>query len=499
MTPPPRESGDPAAAPDQRKRLRPEEVRRRAARGIAQLAARGVAIRALGFIGNVVLAKLLTPADFGAVAIGTTVLVFLAVISDGGLGAALVRGDHTPSRGIFEELLGFQLGVAIAVTLIAVAVAPLFGTPGWITAVMTASFCISVFRSAGFIQLDRELMFRQVAMTDVLEMVAYLAWSITAVALGAGVWGLATAAIARAVASTCFVLHVSPMRVLRPRFRITELRPLLGFGVRFQAINIVNLIRDQGLNLGVLAVGGLGTLGIWSMAWRFIQVPFLLFESLWRVSFPAMARLIEAGEDPRPAVEHMLTRSAVVTGAMMCTLVGATPGLIPAIFDPEWHPIVDILPWACAGLVISGPISVSIAGFLFARGDARTALRAALQHTVAALALGIALLPLIGPTALGIGIFAASLIDGAVFGIRAVRGFDIAIVTALAVPTVTAVTAAAAGWAIADLVHPAAAGAVAGGVVALAIFLGGLALLSPRALRDTMGMAARSLRVSAAS
>ena len=59
------------------------------------------------------------------------------------------------------------------------------------------------------------------------------------------------------------------------------------------------------------------------MAYRFIQIPFLLFESLWRITFPGMARLIEAGEDPRPVVERMLTRSAVLTGAIMCALVGS--------------------------------------------------------------------------------------------------------------------------------------------------------------------------------
>jgi O-antigen/teichoic acid export membrane protein len=212
-----------------------------------------------------------------------------------------------------------------------------------------------------------------------------------------------------------------------------------------------------------------------------------------------MARLIEAGEDPRPTVEHMLTRSSVVTGAMMCTLIGATPALIPAVFDPEWNGIVDVLPWACAGLLISGPISVSVAGFLFAQGDARTALRAAIIHSAAALVIGIALLPVIGDTALGLAIFAASLIDGVVLGTRSARGYQIRFLRALLVPTSVAVAAAAGGWAIAELVRPDVAGAIAGGTVALAGFLGGVALLSPSALRDTIGMASRALRPSPAS
>jgi O-antigen/teichoic acid export membrane protein len=498
VTTPPGESADSDAVQDEAERLKPDEVRRRATRGIAQLAARGVAIRALGFIGNIVLATLLTPSDFGAVAIGTTVLVFVTLISDGGLGAALVRGDHRPTRLMFEQLLGFQLAIAVGVTLVAVGLAPFFGRTGWITAVMTASFCVAVFRSSGFVQLDRNLMFRQVAIIEVIEMTAYLTWAIGAVLLGAGVWGLATASVARAIVATGFVLRAAPMRVLRPRFRLTEIRPVLGFGVRFQAINLVGLLRDQGLNVGIAAVSGLGTLGIWSMAYRFIQIPFLLFDSLWRVTFPAMARLIEAGEDPRPAVENMLTRSAVVTGAMLCTLVGATPALIPAVFDPQWHPIVDVLPWACAGLLVGGPISVSVAGFLFARGDATTALRGAVVHTIAALSIALALLPVIGITALGLGVFASAFVEGVVLGIRAARGYQIGIIRPLLVPIVMGVAGGAAGWAAAALLMPHIVGAVVGGAVAITVFVGGVALLSPSALRETIDMARRSLRAAPA-
>src|SRR3954471_24353823 len=126
---------------DEQPRLGGDEVRRLAARGAVLLAARGVAIRALGFVGNVILAQLLTPADFGAVAIGTVLIIFVALVSDGGLGAALVRGDHRPTRLIFEQLLGFQLAIAVGITLLVTAIAPFFGRPGWIAAIMTSSFC----------------------------------------------------------------------------------------------------------------------------------------------------------------------------------------------------------------------------------------------------------------------------------------------------------------------------------------------------------------------
>lgn len=485
----------PGASPAQAEApFQTDEVRRRATRGAALLTARGLAVRGLSAGGAVVLARLLTPADFGAVAIGSAIVVFVSLVSDGGLGMALVRGDHKPSRLVFEQLLGLQLAIAVGVTLLVLAAAPVSGRPGWIAAVMTASFCIAVFQTPGTIHFERDLMFRQLAAIEVAENVAYVAWAIATVLLGAGVWGLATASVVGTLVATGLTLRMAPGQIVRPRLGLTAIRPLIAFGARFQAISVVNLIRDQGLNIGITAVAGLGTLGVWTMAYRFIQVPFLIFETLWRVTFPAMARLIEAGEDPRAAVQNILMRSAVVTGAVLSALVGATPALIPAIFERQWHQIVNILPWACAGLLVGGPVSVAVAGFLLARGDAATALRGALLHTAASLILALTLLPVIGVTALGLSVLASSAVEGAVLGTRAAKAYQVRIVRPLVIPTLAGLVAATIGWITAEHVAPLALGAVAGAGVALGVFLGALRTLSPQALWGTVDMVNRSIR-----
>jgi PST family polysaccharide transporter len=481
----------PADAPP---RLQAADVRRRAASGTGLLLVRGVAIRAVGFVGNIVLARLLVPADFGIAAIGSAVIVFINLAADGGLGAALIRGDHNPSRLVFEQLLGLQLAVAAALTVATIALGPLLGRLGWAVAAMTSTSTIAVLGTASSVYLERNLMFRQLARIDVINSLAYMVWAIPAAALGAGVWALVTANIVQVALATALYLAYSPLRVLRPRRSISEIRSLLPFGVRFQAINAVNLIRDQGLNVGVAAVAGVGTLGVWTMAYRFIQVPFLLFGSLWRVTFPGMARLIEAGEDPRPAVERLLSTSAIATAAIVCALVGSTPALVTAVFAHRWHGIVDVLPWACGGLLVGGPISVAVAGFLFAHGDASTVLRSAVLHTTAALALGLGLLPVLGITALGISALASALMEGAVLGRRAARSHQVRIISPLIVPTAASIPAASIAWWVAGLVHPAGLGAAAGALTGLAIYLLLQAIAGREALRRSVSAISTTVR-----
>ena len=91
---------------------------------------------------------------------------------------------------------------------------------------------------------------------------------------------------------------------MRPRWSWSALRPVLGSGLQFQAAAVAGIAREQLVNVGVGIVGGLATLGVWNLAWRVIQVPMLLLLTVGRVAFPALARLLDAQEDPRRALER---------------------------------------------------------------------------------------------------------------------------------------------------------------------------------------------------
>lgn len=465
--------------------LEAEEVRDRAKRGAMLMALRGIAIRILGFVGNLALARFLTPGDFGVVAVGAAIMMFGSYLYDGGFGAALIGGGFVATRRTYEQLLGLQLAIAVGVSALVAVVAPMVaGRTGWVTAMITSALCFGVIGLPGIIHLERNLMYRELAMIEIARSLTLSVWSVALAVAGAGVWSLASAYVFQAACGTLIVFRLSHLGRLRPRLGLSELRPLLGFGSQFMAMNFVNLIRDQGLNIGIAAVASYETLGVWTMAYRFIQIPYLLFESLWRVSFPAFARLMEVGVDPRTAVDRLMARSAVVTGLIICTLVGSLPALIPALFKPAWQPIVSILPWACAGFLVRGPVYIAVAGLLAAKGDAATGLRATLIHTIVSLTVALALLPVIGDTALGLGVLGSALADVFVMGRRAAHGHGVKIVGPLLCPTIAASIAGGLGWWTALLVRPHLLGVPASGSAALVVFLGLIGLLRPAALRD---------------
>ena len=77
------------------RRTQTETIGRRALSSAAVVGARGVAVRAVQFVGTLVLARLLTPAQFGILAFGSTVLTMSLFVADLGLGA----GKNCGARG----------------------------------------------------------------------------------------------------------------------------------------------------------------------------------------------------------------------------------------------------------------------------------------------------------------------------------------------------------------------------------------------------------------
>ena len=207
----------------------------------------------------------------------------------------------------------------------------------------------------------------------------------------------------------------SPLGLITPRLAHGTLRSMLAFGIGFQAVGLAALARSQGVNLVIVAVGGERLLGYWSVANRLMQAPFWVFQALWRVSYPTMARLRAHGEDTRLTVERFARVTALVSGAMLAPLAASAHIVVPALFGANWAPAAAPLPWASAGLVVSGPISVAAAGYLYSEGDVRTPLVATVINGAVWVALTAILLRPVGIAAVGIAWMVASWTEAAIF------------------------------------------------------------------------------------
>jgi O-antigen/teichoic acid export membrane protein len=471
------------------------DLRRRAFGGVFIVFSWSFVRLAVAFLGNLVLARLLTPHDFGLVAVGATVMLIVSAFVDGGLGSGLIRRPEAPSPAELRTLAGIQLTATAVMAGGIAAVGLQFGTAGQVTALMAAAMPLWSIQSPGSVRLVRGLHMRQLTVIEVVGLLASYAWSISTVLAGLGVWGFASGAIVRGLAVNAAMALTPEGRLFRPSLEVArEFGEILAFGIRFQANWILIVLREQGLNVVTVLVAGVTTLGLWSLGSRLMQLPGVLTEAIGRVTYPAMSHLLGQGRDMAPPIERTARLSATAGAIFFSGFAASTPGLVPALFGSGWSDVVPIFPWTCLALLITGTVVPAADGYLFAANRPQVILKATILFGLVLIVTSAALLPAVGVAAIGIGGVVAAIVQAAVLApaVRRLEGADI--VAPIVRPLFAASAGGGVGWLIASSASDDLLGGVAGGAAASVLTTVLLGLVSRDYLRDLLSVMAQSAR-----
>jgi O-antigen/teichoic acid export membrane protein len=294
------------------------------------------------------------------------------------------------------------------------------------------------------------------------------------------------------------LLALLPEGRVAPAASWTQVRPLLGFGFRYQAVGFLQMLDDQIVNITVGVFGGVAVLGLWGVAWRILQIPISLFGALWRVSFPGMSKLVAAEQDVGPTIERVIGLVAIGTGLILAPLAASAAAWIHVLLGAEWENAAVAIPPTCFAMMFSVPISVALAGYLWAIGSASVPLRATALG-IPAMVLLLPLVPLIGVVAVGFAYGASALVEVVIFVRAARRTTQFRLGSRLGIPVSLATVSASCGWLVADRMGPDLAGALASSAVAVAVFVVGLAAVRWTYLAEAWRLLARGLRGAVAA
>jgi O-antigen/teichoic acid export membrane protein len=470
------------------------EVRRRSLAGIFYLTSSSFANLIIGFFASLILARLLTPNDFGVVAIGSTAILLASALADGGLGAGMVRRPEPPSRTELRTINGIQLTLTLIVCVPAVAVALAFGRTGAVTALMVSSLPISVLGAPGRITLSRDMRYDRQLGIDFGSQLTYQLFCVVSVVLGAGVWGLAAGAVVKAVVATSLTGLLSGV------FGAPSLRGwqsyggLIRFGLSFQANWFTWVAREQLLNISIGVVAGVGSLGIWTFANRIFQLPSIAFSSLFVVGFPAMSNLLRRGEDPGPIILRTVRRAAIAGAFVFPTFAAACPQLIPSVFGSRWRDAADILPFVSLSTLILGSIAVAANSYLSASGRPGIVALASASLGVVWIGITAPLLPVIGVSAVGVGNLAGALVEALILDIATRRSAGVVPHRPLLRPLLVGSIAGVSGWLLCRYGPPGLWIALASASTTLLLVAAGLWIFCRADLKDTMGLALGTVR-----
>jgi O-antigen/teichoic acid export membrane protein len=474
--------------------LRPAEIRSRAASGVVAFAFRGVTVRGMGFVSTVVLARYLAPSQLGIVALASTVLVFAQILANGGFASGLIRRKEEPDRASVAAMQAFQLGLTIAVAAPVIAIGVPLGGAGALAAFMVLALPISVLRVPLVVHGQRRLMYDQLARAEIVEGAAYSLLTIALVVGGLGIWSIAIATVARAFVGLWVLRRSIGVPIVGPRWNWGLVRPMLGFGFSFQALDLSNALRDYGTNIIIAGVAGSTVLGFWSLTSRVMLVVTMLFSSLYRVSFTAMSRLLATDEPVDGTLRRAFGLTATAIALLAAPLVGSAPALIPVVFGERWSPVAEVVPWVAAGLLLSGPVSTAATGYILALGDGRTIVRNVLLHTAAFFVAMTPLLPSMGVQAVGVGFLAMALTDVVLLSAVVRRNTPVDALRITLPVAVVALAAGGVGWLAATSIGVNVVGAIGGAAVAELLLISVLRVMGRGSLADLTGVLSRALQ-----
>lgn len=343
MTEPAGSAPEPAPAPG---------LRRRTLTGIGWTTGSRVLRRVFHFGVTAVLAHLLTPTEFGLVAMVVVFTNFVGLFTEAGFRNALVQrpevtGDHLSSVFWLNLAVGFGL-FALAVAA-GPWVADFYGEPvlAPLTALIGVNFLIGAFPVVHLALVQREMDFRALGIVEIVATVVAGGLAIGMALAGFGVWSLA----AQLVAYT--FVHAGGLWVVgdwRPslRFVPAAVRDLLSYSANLLGFNVFNYWVRTADDLLVGKFVGSAGLGIYTRAYAAMLLPTGEISGIvGQVMFPALSRI----QDDVDRVKAVYLRASRVIGLLtipaVCGLFVVARPFVLAVFGPGWEPVVPVLQVLC--------------------------------------------------------------------------------------------------------------------------------------------------------
>jgi O-antigen/teichoic acid export membrane protein len=296
---------------------------------------------------TVVLARLLTPNDYGLVAMVTAVTGFVAIFKDLGLSMATIqRKDITHAQ--VSNLFWINFGISVALAVILCLISPLIA---WfyhesrltlITIALSSAFVFSGLSVQHYALLRRQMRFSTLGMIDIVSLFTGVAGAIILGWLGVQYWALVAMPILTSISNAIMVWVCCRWR---PGFfsRGVGVRSMLAFGSHLTGFSVFNYFSRNLDNVLIGWYWGAQALGFYSRAYNIMMLPISQIRGpLESVSIPGMSHLQDDPIRYRNYYLKLVKILAFITMPLMVLLCVFAEEIITLLLGPKWTGCVRI-------------------------------------------------------------------------------------------------------------------------------------------------------------
>jgi O-antigen/teichoic acid export membrane protein len=324
------------------------ELKQKSVRGgVVLIAAQGLAL-VLQTGSTMILARLLSPADFGLQGMVVAVVGFLALFRDAGLSVVTVQ-RNTLTHEETSTLFWINLAVGVTLTILVSAMAPalvaFYNEPRlfWVTIASSLTFVLNSVAVQHRALLQRTMQFKTMAKIDLLALAVGATAGIAMAAVGCGYWALVAMALSAPLVTAAATWFAMPWLPTKPRPNC-DVRSMLRFGgvVTLNSLVVYLAYNTEKILLG--RIWGAEALGLYGRAYQLITLPVQqLNSSINSVAFPALSRIQNDIERLRRSFLKGYSALVAVTIPVMIVCALFAEEIVRIVLGPQWSDAAVVL------------------------------------------------------------------------------------------------------------------------------------------------------------
>ena len=334
----------------------PSDLKKKTAKGMLWSAVERFSTQGIQFAFGIVLARLLTPSDYGTIAMLTVFLAVSQTFVDSGIANAVIRKVDRTEKDM-ATMFFFNIGMSAfcyaVIFLLSPFIASFYNMPelSLILRVLALKIVIQSFTAIQVTALTIKNDFKKQAKVSLTSAVLSGFIGIYFAFNGYGVWALVIQILAGAFLSAVFYWIIARWRP-KSFFSTESFKYLFSYGSKLLLSGLIDTVYK---NLYPLVIGKFYTaaqLGGFAKADRFAQFPSSnLTAILQRVSFPVLSTLQGNPEKLRTGYIKFLNMSSLIVFPLMIGLLALAKPLTLLLLTEKWSEMIFLLQLLCLAMM----------------------------------------------------------------------------------------------------------------------------------------------------
>ena len=336
---------------------------------------------------TMILARILTPQDYGKLAMVVSITGLASILSNLGLSTATIQRAEITHEQV-STLFWINTAIGALVTVVIASLSPVvawfYKTPElvWMMLALSSNFFINGMTVQHSALLNRQMKFYALAKIQVLSTLIGIGSAIVAAKYGLGYWALVINSVVTSVTSVIGTWLSSGWMPGMPR-KSAEVKAMVKFGSDIVGFNVINYFSRNLDNILIGKVYGGTDLGLYSKAYQLLMMPIKnLRDPMTRVATPALSRLQHCPLQYRNYYLKFISVLAIVSMPLVVFMYVCSDQIIVLFLGSQWVGASDLFRILAISAFIQ-PVGTTWGVILLSSGRSRCYLKWGLFNSVA--------------------------------------------------------------------------------------------------------------------